>query len=463
MRRFLLTCALLSCALAALPATAPAKTGQLVTFEAPRELVYEPALRAEAFSTLESLGVRSLRIVLYWKTVAPRPRSRLRPAFDPTDPAGYAWGGYDAAIDGARQRGWKVLLTVSGPVPRWATNGARDHVTRPRTAEFEAFMTAVARRYAGKVAAYSIWNEPNHPQFLGPQFDRRGRPVAPRVYRGLLLAGIRGLRAGGQGRIPVLMGETAPVGTPRVVAPLDFLRGALCLSRSYRRSRRCGRVPVDGYAHHAYTTKAGPFYRPRIATNVTIAVVGRLTRALDRAARAGAIRRRLPVWLTEFGIQSVPDPSYGVSQTRQNEYRAISERIAWRNRRVAAFSQYLLRDDRPLAGRRGPERFGGFESGLRTTRGRDKLALPGFRLPLAAQRRGRRVALWGLVRPAAGRTIAVLEASSGRRFRRLAVVRTRSGGGWSRTVRHRAGRRYRVVWTAPGGRRWRSPAVRAYR
>lgn len=91
MRRFLLTCALLSCVLAALPATAPAKTGQLVTFEAPRELVYEPALRAEAFSTLESLGVRSLRIVLYWKTVAPRPRSRLRPAFDPTDPAGYAW------------------------------------------------------------------------------------------------------------------------------------------------------------------------------------------------------------------------------------------------------------------------------------------------------------------------------------------------------------------------------------
>ena len=47
------------------------RPGQSVTFEAPRELVYEPEKRAEAFSTLESLGVHSLRIVLYWKTVAP--------------------------------------------------------------------------------------------------------------------------------------------------------------------------------------------------------------------------------------------------------------------------------------------------------------------------------------------------------------------------------------------------------
>ncbi|HSD79077.1 MAG TPA: hypothetical protein VLB47_00400 [Solirubrobacteraceae bacterium] len=456
--------ALLALALAALPAAAFARPGQQVTFEAPRELVYTPALRDDAFATLGSLGVRSLRIVLYWKNVAPASRSRVKPAFDATDPASYAWGGYDAAIDGAAQRGWKVLLTISGPVPRWATNGAKDTLTYPRTREFQAFATAVARHYAGRVEAYSIWNEPNQPQFLLPQYDARHRPVSPRVYRGLLLAAIRGLRAGGAGEVPVLMGETSPQGTGKVVAPLTFLRGALCLNAAYRPTRRCARLPVAGYAHHAYTTKAGPFYVPPSPNSVTIGVLGRLVRALDRAARAGAIPRRLPIWLTEFGIQSVPDVSYGVSLATQNEYRAIAERIAWDSPRVAAFSQYLLRDDLPLRGRRGAARYGGFESGLRTAAGRDKPALAGFRLPLAARRRGARVALWGLVRPAGGPTRVVLQAADrGRAFRRVADVATGATGAWRRTAAYRAGRRYRVVWTAPDGRRFTSPPVRAYR
>src|SRR5215211_4354134 len=103
MRRPLLLTLLV--ALCAAPAVAPgpaaARPGQAVTFEAPRELVYEPEKRAEAFSTLESLGVRSLRIVLYWKAVAPSAGSRVRPSFDAADPASYRWGGYDDAIAGA--------------------------------------------------------------------------------------------------------------------------------------------------------------------------------------------------------------------------------------------------------------------------------------------------------------------------------------------------------------------------
>ena len=118
--------------------------------------------------------------------------------------------------------------------------------------------------------------------------------------------------------------------------------------------------------------------------------------------------RHLPIWLTEFGIQSKPDPYYGVSFATQNAYRAISERIAWGNRRVVAFSQYLLRDDLPLKGVPRASRYAGFESGLRTAAGKDKPALAGFRLPVAAKRRGSRVSLWGLVRPATTRTRAVV-------------------------------------------------------
>ena len=74
-------------------------------------------------------------------------------------------------------------------------------------------------------------------------------------------------------------------------------------------------------------------------------MLSRLTTALDRAAKAGAITAHLPIYLTEFGIESTPDPVRGVSLQRQSEYRAISERIAYDNPRVVAFSQYLLRDD----------------------------------------------------------------------------------------------------------------------
>ena len=197
---------------------------------------------------------------------------------------------------------------------------------------------------------------------------------------------------------------------------------------------------------------------------MTIGVLSRLTRALDRAARAGRIRKHMPIWLTEFGIQSKPDPLLGVSLARQAEYQAISERIAYDNPRVAAFSQYLLRDDLP---RRGPRlsRYSGFESGLQTSAGKPKPSMQSFRLPLAAKRRGSRVSLWGLVRPATAR-------HERRRARRgppsqastscARCTRTRAATSGART-RYRKGRRFRLQWTAPDGTVFRGPPIRIYR
>jgi hypothetical protein len=453
--------ALVAVALAA-PA-AHASRSQTLTFEAPRDLL-DPAARDSALNEIAGLGARSLRVVLYWHRVAPGHDSSVRPAFDATDPAAYDWGEYRPLLAAAKERGWPVLLTVSGPVPRWATNGARDNVTRPSPSEFRKFVIAVARRFGDSVATWSIWNEPNHPQFLAPQYDSRHRPVAPGVYRGLFRAAQSGLREAGLSTAPILMGETAPRGTGKAVAPLTFLRDALCLDSRYRRKSKCAKLMIDGYAHHAYTTRAGPFYRPGQPNDVTIGVLSRLTRALDRAAQAQAIPARLPVYLTEFGIQSTPDPIFGVSLAQQAEYRSISERIAYENPRVKAFSQYLLRDDLPVVGASSSARFGGFESGLRRADGRAKPALDGFRLPLAAIRNGSHVSLWGMVRPASGGQAAVLEvADGGKGFRKLATVATDSRGYWSKRTTYRSGRRWRVRWTAPDGTVRVGPATRAYR
>jgi hypothetical protein len=222
--------ALCALAAAALPVAAQASHSQSMTFEAPVDLA-NPATRTQAFDEISSFGVKSVRIVLLWQTVAPAASSRVKPDFDATDPTKYDWSAYDAQVDGAVARGWSVLLTVSGPVPKWASNGARDNLTRPSPKEFQAFVTAAARHYGTKVARWSIWNEPNQPQFLLPQFSatRKKTPLSPRIYRNLFLAAQRGLRAGGLPNAQVLIGETSPRGTGSVVAPLTFLRGVFCL------------------------------------------------------------------------------------------------------------------------------------------------------------------------------------------------------------------------------------------
>jgi hypothetical protein len=318
-------------------------------------------------------------------------------------------------------------------------------------------MTAVGRRYGDRIDYWSIWNEPNHPQFLAPQYVR-GRPYSPRLYRQLYRAARSGLERSGNARDRVLMGETAPRGNRNVVAPLDFLRGSLCLSSSYRKRRGCNSLDVDGWAHHPYTTSKGPWYVSDNRDDVTIGSLSRLTRALDRARRARAVRTRVDLYLTEFGVQSRPDPIAGVSETRQAEYRSISERIAYRNPRVRAFSQYLMRDDLPRPGR-AALRYGGFESGLRHSDGGVKLAYDAFRLPLVAER-GRRTHLWGLVRPARRATKVTIEYRNrgSSKWRTLKRDRTDARGYWSTTTSYRHGRSYRVRWQSFTG-----PRTRAYR
>jgi hypothetical protein len=438
-------------ALAVLVVAAPAaeaRKSQFTIFEAGRELRSDDAgERARLLDEVQAFGVRWIRIVMYWRDVAPEPGDVSAPRFDATDPAAYDWTTYERIVDEARARGIRVLVTPSGPAPDWATLTG-DGLHYPSPTHFRRFMTAVGRRFGSRVSMWSIWNEPNHPQFLGPQY-RRGKPYSPRLYRRLFQAADRALAATGNRRDRVLMGETAPRGNGNVVHPLRFLRGALCLNSRYRKRRGCSKLPADGYAHHPYTTRAGPFFVSRRRDDVTIGSLRRLTRALDRAGRARAIRRRMPVFLTEFGIQSRPDPVYGVSQTRQAEYRAIGERIAWGVGRVRAISQYLMRDDLP---RRGSNRYGGFESGLRFSNGRRKIAYRGFRLPLVARRAGRRARLWGHVRPHDGRERVVIEyRRRGGAWRRLKARTTGGRGYFATSTRYRRGRSYRLRWRSYSG------------
>jgi hypothetical protein len=456
-----ITLLILLCLLA-VPAAAAASPRQVMSFEAPRELL-DDGRRDQTLDEIRRFGVTQVRQLVYWKDFAPRPGRKRKPrGFDASDPDEYTkWGRLDRLMDAAEAREIEVMLTLTGPVPRWATKNRKGRRYRPSPRLFGQFATAVGRRYGDRVSMWSIWNEPNQPQFLKPQY-RKGRPYSPRLYRGLYRAAQRGIRRTAENRRDdILIGETSPRGNRNVVHPLAFLRGMLCLNERYRKVRSCGRLRADGYAHHAYTTRTGPRFMPPDADDVTIGVVSRLVRALDRAARAGGLPRGLPIHLTEFGIQSRPDRVSGVSLARQPAYYAISEHIAYVNPRVASFSQYLMADDVP---REKGFRFGGFESGLRRSDGRRKPAYRAFANPLAVENYGRTDVLWGLIRPQRTETEVTVEIRRRPRGKWAVLDRltTTSTGVFGLDAQHRDGQRYRVRWTDAGGDEHLGPPIRAY-
>jgi hypothetical protein len=280
------------------------------------------------------------------------------------------------------------------------------------------------------------------------------------IYRQLFLKGYAGLQASGNAAgAKVLMGETAPLGVrvEDIAAPLPFMRTVLCLNSNYVKAKSCGKLPAAGYAQHPYFDKGqGPFWNPP-SGDVSINTLGRLSSALSRAAAAGAIPKNLPIYITEFGVQSQPNQLLGVPVAEQAEWDAISERIAWDNPRVASFSQYLLTDDSDPGE-------GSFQTGLEYVNGQPKPLYNGYRLPLTVTRSGSRVSFWGLVRPASSAASIVLQYSNnnGKTWGTLLNATTTANGYWTASGNFAQNRIWRVQWTAPNGTQYVGAAVRAY-
>jgi hypothetical protein len=457
-----------ACAALGAIGTAPALAdhSQLVFFEAPKQL-YLPSTRPKTFATLKRLGVKALRVELHWNEAASpqSPNSSRRPSFNAENPSSYNFAQYVAIVQEANRLKWPVLLTVTSPVPEWATSTRRDHVTRPNAKMYEEFMTAVGLQFGSSVDMFAIWNEPNIPGWLSPQFNANGTPASPRIYRGLYQAGYAGLLAAGLKNPKVLFGETAPFGVEHVnarneslkqeVAPLTFMREALCLNSHYRKSGSCGELQMYGYSTHPYTYPSiqGVTYRPPDPNQVTIGTLSRLSNALNLAADAHAIPAHLPILLTEFGVQTKPNTE-GVSLSEQPEYQAAAEKIAWENPRVTAFSQYLLEDETAHSGGYG------YRTGLETSSGAEKPLYQAWPIPLVVSRSGSGYSLWGLVRPAEGATRIHLyvQAPGSSRWRSLRVVQTNSSGAWTLHSSTR-GSRWKVSWRSPLGLVYNGPPI----
>lgn len=457
--RLLIAAALVVVALALAPAGAGASTRQFSIIEDDAVFLgLTPVDPVLALRTARLLGGDAVRVVVSWRRASPGSAQRTIPAgFDPANhrSAGYDWNRYDKVVAGARRQGLKVILDLAPSIPYWGSSEpsrcphfvagqhrlGRGCFWKPNPRLFGKFVQAAAARYRGKVAYYSIYNEPNLENFLYPQTQktRAGRvDLGGKLYRQLWISGYQGIRRrdpGARGR--VLFGETAAISSPR-----DTLFSALCLNRRGRPYRgkikaaqgcsKSGRLPIAGLAVHPYNSSAlgSVFTTATTKASMTLGYLSRATRVLRTAEKYRRIPKGRGIFVTETGFQTKPPSVRGLSFASQA--RAINEadRLFYGDPRIRSTAQFELIDV--------PEQTGDvFNTGLASFPGAAKPSLGAYRLPLVVSRLGRdRVEVWGQVRPG-GRSRAAVSVSPSAtgRFTPLRTVRTNAAGYYLFTVR----------------------------
>ncbi|HET9126178.1 MAG TPA: hypothetical protein VFN65_14975, partial [Solirubrobacteraceae bacterium] len=348
---------------------------------------------------------------------------------------------------------------------------------------------------------YSLWNEPNFGQNLGPQnvhatARSAGLPVAPMYYRNLLRTGWSALRQTARGST-ILIGELAgtgkgplhatralPYGLPGQVSisnPVQFIQELYCvrgLALAVARSVGCplggargsfvrknpALFDASGFSVHPYASHWTPTARASTipADDIVFPVIGRLSSVLGQVTSAWNHRRNYNIWSTEYGyVTSPPQIDRGGARYPSPQQAAIylneSEYLSYRNPRIASYAQYLLNDPQNLLSKG----VGLFSSGLLTFDGAPKPAFNAYRMPVwmpaQAVGRGQSALIWGGARPARGAFAAthsaqhvLIEQFSRGAWRTLARVTAAAGTGYFTTrVRFAVSGGLRLAYTYP--------------
>lgn len=371
-RRAVIAAAVLAVAvLAAAPGASASKFIQKGIFDDAQILWGNPG---KVFPMLKSLKTQLIRVNLYWG--GPNGVAKRRPA-NPTNPndSAYDWATYDRTVQYASQYGIKVVFSIVA-TPAWANGGGATNVAPKNALDLGKFAEAAATRYGGSfpgpdgrllpaVRSWLVWNEPNSPVFLSPQYRKVGgkwvvqSAIDYAKMCNAVVAAVHGT-AGGTGK--VACGVTGPRGNnaptqPRAsVSPLAFLRAMAA----------AGATGFDAYAHHPYygTPKETPSTPPPALrgakpTAVTLGNFNALVRELARLY-GGKMR----IWITEYGYQTnPPDSQFGVTYAKQALYLTQAYALAKANPKVDMFLWFLINDE-PALDR--------WQSGLFTASGKKK-------------------------------------------------------------------------------------------
>jgi Cellulase (glycosyl hydrolase family 5) len=333
---------------------------------------------------LKRAGATVIRTTVDWAQVAPRRPARPADAFDPV----YRLDDVDELTRNAQRLGVELLISIWG-TPPWANGGKKPNHAPSDPHDLEDFAHALADRYSGRHAGYpsvrlfSVWNEPNLEQFLAPQFDTRGRSISPAIYARLANAVYEGVKDANPGAL-VAIGETSAHGRDapsrdRIQDSHSPVRFARLLAQAQPR------VKFDAWAQHPYPPRPGLAPGASVRwPRVGLSDLERFGHALD----AWFKRQGVPIWITEYGLETRPADPHGIPEALQARYGPDALRMASALPRVRMFVWFVFHDRRETP----------WQSGLIAANGRPKRALAAFshaarrlsvRQPLVADDAGR--------------------------------------------------------------------------
>ncbi len=262
---------------------------------------YTDADRVQILDQLAAAGLEWVRIDIGWSGYEPEAPGTIDP---------YYQGRVDAAVDEARARGLKVLLTA-WLTPAWANGGIGERHPPTDPADYARFLTWAADHYRGRVEAWEIWNEPNLTEFWQGSVEE---------YASLLRAAYPAVKAGDPDA-EVVLGGPAYNDTDFLGALYDLgVQGSFDVMATH---------PYQGFAD-------APPETPDDGTRGTLTHIGAV-RDLMEAHGDGD----LPIWFTEFGWSAhptepgAPNWQWGVTEVQQGEY--LVRTLRW----VAVHAPYV--------------------------------------------------------------------------------------------------------------------------
>lgn len=250
-----------------------------------------------------AMHLNFVRIDVVWSTV------------EPADGVLF-WDELDRMVQTHRSRGLGIYATL-GSTPKWACRQGDPPVECtcvPQDGTFGRFAKVVAARYRGAIAVYSIWNEPDLPQFFA------GEPLS--YVDALLIPAATAIREAD---------PFAKIAAPELSG--SFGSGARAPGLFFDAiAQRNAAGLVDIVSQHVYeeTLLKGPdgilhkFYDGDVFHHSLLYWINR------------SVLASRDVWITEFGFEGGGDSGNG------NDVRRVFELFAPRERVTALFNYELV-------------------------------------------------------------------------------------------------------------------------
>ena len=218
-----------------------------------------------AADRIEAAGIEWVRIDFLWSVVEPE-----RDLYD--------WSVYDALVERLEDRGLRIFAGL-GDTPGWATSGSPFSGVPDDPEQWQEFCYLAAARYAGRIDAWGLWNEPN--------LDRFWEGTRGQYIDEILLPGAASIRLGDPTAL-IAAPDLAHIGSADWD---DWLRDTITAARGV----------LDVVTHHIYPSYG---WADTVTQDLQYGDPFPISSPAVRDVLQDAGWWRRPFWLTETGVES---------------------------------------------------------------------------------------------------------------------------------------------------------------